>query len=167
MLFDYGGQDEYHVNHRSHLSSGAGSVYVVVVGLAAVDGNNNIHKRGCEDRAECKKLVDRYKYWLRFINSVAARGSLVFTVLNFKSAVSSAFCNTVKNEILRLFPDKTETKRHWRSLEFWERYYCYRLAVNERSVCIEPIRKNQDCIIRTLDVNSIKWCPGSQAVQKG
>ena len=120
VLFDYGGQDEYHVNHRSHLSSGAGSVYVVVVGLAAVDGDNRIHKRGREDREECKKLVDRYKYWLRFINSVAARGSLVFTVLNFKSAASFAFCNTVKNEIMRLFPDKTETRRPLRNLVFWE-----------------------------------------------
>ena len=119
VLFDYGGQDEYHVNHRSHLSSGAGSVYVVVVGLAAVDGENKIRKRGREDHKECNKLVDRYKYWLRFINSVAAPDSLVMTVLNFKSSVKTAFWNDVLVGVKNL-QDEAKVQRELRNLNFWE-----------------------------------------------
>ena len=85
VLCDYGGQDEYHINHSSHLASGPGCVYVVVVGLAAVDENNNVLPRGNQGEKECNQLINRYKYWLRFINSVAAPGSLVVTVLNFKT----------------------------------------------------------------------------------
>ena len=123
VLFDYGGQDEYHVNHSPHLASGPDSVYVVVVGLAAVDENNQIRVRGKQDMTECNLLIKRYKYWLRFINSVAAPGSLVVTVLNFQSHVSTDFCNTVAKEVSsvqRMCEDSDDGHRcQLRNLNFW------------------------------------------------
>ena len=102
VLFDYGGEDEYHVNHSPHLASGPDSVYVVVVGLAEVRDDNKIRVRGEEDDNECAMLIERYRYWLRFINSVAAPESTVITVLNFKSVASKAFCELVLEEVTNL-----------------------------------------------------------------
>ena len=119
VLFDYGGQDEYHVNHSPHLASGPDSMYIVVVGLAEVDNDNKVRVRGQQDESECLRLVERYEYWLRFINSVASPGSLVVTVLNFKSVVSAAFCNAVQKKVLKL---QKHVKGHHRlrNLNFWK-----------------------------------------------
>ena len=118
VLYDYGGQDEYHVNHSPHLSSGPGSVYVVVVGLAYVDDDNSIRPRGNESEKECARLVERYGYWLRFINSVAAPASLVVTILNFQSVASTGFREAVHEEIV----NRQKAASHCcelRNLQFW------------------------------------------------
>ena len=119
VLFDYGGQDEYHVNHSPHLASGPDSVYVVVVGLAEVDQDNKVRVRGQQDEAECLRLVERYEYWLRFINSVASPDSLVVTVLNFQSVASAAFCDAVQQEISKL-QEQVKRDKRLRNLRFWK-----------------------------------------------
>ena len=100
VVYDYGGEMEYHVNHGRHLASGGGSIYIVVIGMAEVLDNNDIRPRGDQDKRECKHLLNRYKYWLRFINSVAEPGSQVMTVLNFKSVASANFCRMVEERLL-------------------------------------------------------------------
>ena len=118
VLYDYGGQDEYHVNHSRYLSADAHAVYVVVVGLAVVDGDNNVVHRRSENADECVRLVERYEYWLRFINSVAAPGSLVITILNFHKVASSYFRNAVHEEIVNYQVHVRESCQ-LRNLKFW------------------------------------------------
>ena len=118
VLFDYGGQSEY-VNHSKHLASGPGSVYVVVVGLAEVHDDNSIHPRGKLDEAERDKLLERYVYWLRFINSVAAPGVVVLTVLNFQSRVSAQFSSAVLAGVVAK-QEEAKAHRRLRNLVFWK-----------------------------------------------
>ena len=119
VLYDYGGQEEYHINHSSHLASGPGSVYVVVVALAVVDDNNIIRPRGNQDEQECALLVERYKFWLRFINSVAAPESLVYTLLNFQSVAAPAFSHAVLSDLVR-YQQHAISNRQLRNLRFWK-----------------------------------------------
>lgn len=81
VVYDYGGQEEFHVNHAQFLSK-AQSVYVIVLALwdPRIDRLMTMEEIGSS-----------YVYWLKFINSVTKSNSplTIRTVANFKSKVPS------------------------------------------------------------------------------
>jgi hypothetical protein len=76
LLWDYGGQVHFHVNHGPFLSL-AGSIYVIVLSVCDfVDGRV----------FENHEIESAYKYWARVLNSVARKdgGKNVITIINGK-----------------------------------------------------------------------------------
>lgn len=83
LIRDYGGQEDFHVNHSRFLSV-PGSIYVIVVAL-------------WDAEKQCKFSLDevrnRFVYWLKFLNSIAVPCSIMqcITVVNFAGEVGKQF----------------------------------------------------------------------------
>jgi hypothetical protein len=82
LIHDYGGQEYQHVNHPMFLSK-RNSIYVIVVPLWLSDLEGDSGGREYEDE---DALMERYKYWLKFLNSFTPRdessGSVCITLIN-------------------------------------------------------------------------------------
>lgn len=74
IIHDYGGQREFHVNHSKFLST-PGSVYVIVVALYDIVKQCLISE---------EEIISRYKYWVKYIYSLADETPLCLTLINFK-----------------------------------------------------------------------------------
>ena len=82
LIHDYGGQEYQHVNHPMFLSK-RNSIYVIVIPLWMSDLEGDSGGREYEDE---EALVERYVYWLKFVNSFSPResssGSVCITLIN-------------------------------------------------------------------------------------
>jgi len=83
VLYDYGGQKIYHVNHSTHLAA-PNSIYIIVLATFAFEDNTEKKTRECKP----DEISQNYEYWLKFINSTASPASTIhcITVINFDSA---------------------------------------------------------------------------------
>jgi len=83
VIYDYGGQQIYHVNHSTHLTV-PNSIYVVVLATCAFVENTG---KQIEKEYELDEITESYEYWLKFINSTTTPIHCI-TVINFASAFS-------------------------------------------------------------------------------
>jgi ankyrin repeat protein len=74
IIHDYGGDQELHVNHSKFLAS-PGSIYIIVVALYDPVKNALISE---------EEILNRYKYWIKYIYSLADETPLCLTLINFK-----------------------------------------------------------------------------------
>jgi hypothetical protein len=85
LIQDYGGQEAFRVNHASYLAA-PNSVYVIVVPLWDMRPREDKPAERVGRPMQLKYIVDRYRDWLKFINSVvpeAGRKVQCITLLNF------------------------------------------------------------------------------------
>lgn len=103
ILRDYGGQEEFHVNHSAFLGQ-PGSVYIIVVPICNSSNQYEIITNN-------SLIRQRYLYWLKYIYSVANRQAKAYclTVVNtFKSKLGGEHFRTA--EILEILDS---VRRDW------------------------------------------------------
>jgi ElaB/YqjD/DUF883 family membrane-anchored ribosome-binding protein len=87
LIQDYGGQEAFRVNHASYLAA-PNSVYIIVVPLWDMRPQQGNTSKRVNEPMKLKYIVDKYRDWLKFINSVVPEtGHKVrcITVLNFEA----------------------------------------------------------------------------------
>ena len=86
LIYDYGGQEEFHANHATHLAS-PNSVYLLVVPLWDMRPRPKPDDDKPVDKPmDLEEMVRTYTKWLKFINSVVQKSehkAQCITVLNF------------------------------------------------------------------------------------
>lgn len=112
-LFDYGGQQQFHVNHSNFLSMPE-SLHIIVVALWDFDKN---------DCMSDEEIITRYSYWLKYINSVSSNEHAdVITLINFKNKADTKYPGTsdrIKQMLLKLQRDDWERdKKSTRGIAF-------------------------------------------------
>lgn len=83
LIRDYGGQEDFHVNHARFLFV-PGSIFVIIVALWDAE-------KQC--RLSIEDIRNRYVYWLKFLNSIAEKGTnwQCITVINFSKIVGKDY----------------------------------------------------------------------------
>ena len=83
VLHDFGGQEQFYVNHCSFLAA-PGSLYVIVAALWDYD-DQPLDDKYAGMLMDMDKIFERYTYWLRLISSCTSDAVLnIVTVINFK-----------------------------------------------------------------------------------
>ena len=93
IIHDYGGDKEFHINHSKILAT-PGSIYVIVVGL--YDPVKHI-------LLTCSEVLLRYRYWVKYIYSIADDTPTIITLINFKKKsdeLDKDFAKTVEQLII-------------------------------------------------------------------
>ena len=130
IVLDYGGQDFQHVNHPFFLSK-PNSIFIIVVPLW-----NHEERKEYEDA----KLVERYRYWLKYINSFShLDGSHIITMVNKFTYVfqSQDYWNgktKAVDKAKRVVESLKEVQREW------ENEPCCRLSFHGDPICFNGQR---------------------------
>ena len=119
ILYDYGGQEEFRVNHSRFLDR-PDSVFLVVVPLwdmlaGAKDASGE--PRGAAMDPE--RMLARYRYWLSFVNSsCSAPVKRCLTIINFREKICTALGPKAKDRLENAEKAIMEEQGRWKGEGF-------------------------------------------------